>query len=254
MACSDPSNFEPFLKRLTARSVLTDEERQAILALPGYAFQVRSNHDFVRLGEEVSHACLVVEGNVARFGQTARGDRQITAFHLPGDMANLHSVVRPVGTSGLQALTTTLLLKVPHSALRKLAGRYAAIAEAFWRDCTVDAAILAQWVVNVGRRDSRTRIAHLMCELAIRYGAGDGAVRVFPLPCTQQHLADATGLTPVHVNRTLRSLREDDLLQFTNREARIADWSAMARLADFDGDYLQADCCSEKLERVLAPA
>lgn len=236
-----------------ARSVLTAEEQEAILDLPSYAEQVRPNRDFVRLGEEVSHACLIVEGQAGRFRQTATGDRQITAFHLPGDMANLHSVVRPVGTSALQALTTTTILKIPHISLRILARQHPALAEAFWRDCMVDAAILSQWVVNVGRRDAKTRIAHLMCELAIRYGAGSGPMRVFPLPCTQQHLADATGLTPVHVNRTLKSLRDEGLLNVMGREARIPDWSALAVVGDFDGDYLEADCRPDKLERVLAP-
>ena len=93
------AHLQQFLDRLTSRSVLTEEEQQAILNLPGHAEHVRSNRDFVRLNERVDHACLIVEGIVGRFGQNLDGKRQITAFHLPGDMADLHSVVQPAATS-----------------------------------------------------------------------------------------------------------------------------------------------------------
>jgi CRP-like cAMP-binding protein len=109
-----------------------------------------------------------VDGLVGRFDQNSLGARQITAFHIAGDMADLHSVVQPKATSALQALSTTTLLQVAHRDLRGIAARYPAIAEALWRDCIVDGAILAQWIVNVGRRDSKTRIAHLLCETAVR--------------------------------------------------------------------------------------
>src|SRR5690348_5711583 len=175
-------NLPLFLDRLTSRSVLTDEEQQAVLNLPGHAEQVQSNRDFVPLGTRLDHACLIVAGIVGRFDQNGEGTRQITAMHVPGDMCDLHSVVQPMPTSALQALSVATILRVPHAAIRATAARYPAVAEAFWRDCMVDAAILSEWVVNVGRRDAKARIAHLLCEMATRlHATGGGSDFVFDL-------------------------------------------------------------------------
>ena len=245
-------NLRLFLDRLTSRSVLSQKEEQAILNLPAYAAQVQANRDFVRLGEVVDHACLIVDGIAGRFGQNAEGARQITALHIAGDMADLHSVVQPTGTSSLQALCTVTILRVPHQALRATAGRYPAIAEAFWRDCMVDAAILSEWVVNVGRRDAKTRIAHLLCETAVRYRVdGQSEAVLFEFPVTQAHLADATGLTPVHVNRTLKALRDEGVVFVSGRTVHILDWDALVRLGEFDATYLQADSKPEARLRIV---
>lgn len=244
------SNLRPFLDRLTSRSVLSERERERILDLPVRVKQVRPNEDFVALGEQVDHACFVVEGLVGRFGQNAQGERQITALYIAGDMPDLHSIVQPTALWALQALTTSTLLQVPHAALRAAAAAHLAIAEAFWRDCTVDSGILSQWVVNVGRRDAQSRLAHLLCEMAWRYKAPttDGTV-VYELPMTQTQLADTTGLTPVHVNRTLKKLREIGTSHH-GRTVRIEDWDALAEIGDFDPTYLQADLKPEERLRI----
>lgn len=233
-------DLQPFLNRLTRRSVLSATEQQAILNLPTHAAQVRANHDFVRLGEVVSHACVIVDGIAGRFGQNADGERQITALHIAGDAADLHSVVQPKSASALQALSTVTLVRVPHQALRAIAGQYPAIAEAFWRDCVVDASVISQWVVNVGRRDAKVRIAHLLCEMAVRYQIDvQSDAILFEFPLTQVHIADATGLTSVHVNRTLMSLRDDGVVFLAQRMVHILDWAGLARLGEFDAGYLQ---------------
>lgn len=247
-------DLQRFLERLTSRSVLSDRERSAIQGLPAKTMRIAPNHDFVRLGERVDHACLIVEGLVGRFDQNAHGARQITALHIAGDMADLHSVVQPKVTSALQALSHVIVLRVPHDALRTVAATYPAIAEALWRDCMVDSMILAQWVINVGRRDARTRIAHLLCEMACRYHAADGTGPTsFKLRMTQSQLADATGLTSVHVNRSLKSLKEHGLT-FRSGTVRIEDWQALATMADFDSDYLQADIKPQERIRILDAA
>lgn len=108
-----------------------------------------------------------------------------------------------------------------------------------WTETLIDASIFREWVVNVGRRDSRARIAHLLCELAIRLeriGAGEDGT--FEFPVTQEQLADATGLTPVHTNRTLQQLRKDGLIQLTAKSLKILDWDGLREVGDFDGLYL----------------
>jgi CRP-like cAMP-binding protein len=251
MLNSAQSNLHPFVARLCRRSKLTTAEQERILALPVRVKQVATNHDFVESGEILDHACYVVEGLVGRFDQNARGERQITALHIAGDMPDLHSVVQPTATSALQAMSTSTILQIPHAALRGLAAAHPAIAEAFWRDCMVDSMVLAQWVVNVGRRDAQARLAHLLCEMACRYKATpvEGVV-AFELPMSQWQMAECAGLTPVHVNRTLKQLQKIGT-SFRNRRVRIEDWSALTRVGEFDRGYLQDDLRPEERIRIV---
>lgn len=240
MSLHDPNPLEPFVDRLVSRSDLGPAERNALLALPAYPAQIQTNRDFVRLGEVVEHATFVVAGLVGRFGQNREGSRQITAVHIPNDMANLHSVVAPDACAALQALSVTTILKVPHVALREATHRYPAIAEAFWRECVVDAAVLAEWVVNIGRRDAKSRLAHLLCEIACRMvGLGHKLGSHIPFPATQNHIADMSGLTSVHVNRSIQALRRDRVVDLSSRVIHILDWDRLAYIADFDPDYLR---------------
>lgn len=242
MPHSRPSGLRLFLDRLLARSVLNAEEQDAILGLRSNAILATRNTDIVDDGAAVDHACLVADGLVGSYGSCVDGRRQITSFFVSGDMADLHSVVAPKSGHALQALAPSTILRIRHVDLRAVAARYPAIAEAFWRDCVVDAAILAQWVVNVGSRDASTRTAHLLCELGIRLERVKiGTRERFPLAMTQTHLGEALGLTPVHVNRTLRSLRERSLLRLSGTELIVEDWPQLAEAGDFDDRYLQLD-------------
>jgi CRP-like cAMP-binding protein len=234
--------LQRFVQRLALRSMLTDKEVTALLGLGGQIKQVATHRDFVRQGEHVDHTCLVVEGLVGRFGQNAEGARQITCLHIPGDMADLPSVVCPKAGWGLSALTTTTLLAIPHIELRHVAAKFSGIAEAFWRDCVADGSIFSQWVVNVGRRDAISRVAHLFCEMAIRCEkAGQGDRSSFPLPITQTDLGDATGLTNVHVNRTLKELRDQSIVELRAGKITIHDWDRLVKTGDFDAAFMLLD-------------
>lgn len=253
MPQKNTANLQHFLDRLNLRSVLYADEQQAVLDLPSYTAQVTANHDHVALDEVTEHATLIVSGMLGRFGQNANGDRQITALHIAGDMANLQSVVEPRATSALQAMCTSTILRIPHDALRAMTGRHPALSEALWRDCMVDAGVLSQWVVNVGRRNATCRIAHLLCETATRYRAlGEGHAMRFEFPLTQSQIADATGITSVHVNRTLKAL--GDVVRVTRNTVQILDWDGLVRKGEFDADYLQANVKLAQRMRIAAMA
>ena len=251
MSHSTDHALQSFVERLTARSALTAAEQQVILELPTQSVSIKAHHDFVQEDAQTSYSCLIVSGLVGRFGQLNSGTRQITALHIPGDMADLHSAVRPIGIGGLHALTDTTIVKVPHDAIRRLAARFPAVAEALWRDCMLDAAVLMQWVVNVGRRNARTRLAHIFCEMAVRYGADRSALAEFAFPITQEQLGEATGLTGVHVNRTLKWLRDTKLLTLRGGTVTIHDWPKLVRVAEFDSAYLIADTGPDRQRRLL---
>lgn len=210
-----------------------------MLGLKGHAKLVAPQVDFVLQGEEVEHACLIVKGLAGRFGRNSEGARQITCLYLPGDMGDLPSVVSPKAGWGLVALTGTTILCVAHADLRRITAMHPGLAEAFWRDCVADGSIFSEWVVNVGRRDAITRIAHLLCEMAIRSEqAGHGDRCSFALPLTQADLGDATGLTSVHVNRTLRELRTRSAVTFHKGRVTVPDWDELVSIGEFNADFM----------------
>lgn len=109
-----------------------------------------------------------------------------------------------------------------------------------WLDTLVDGSIFREWILNIGRRQARERLAHLFCEFSLRLKvAGLGLDNAYELPMTQEHLADATGMTAVHINRTLKALEKDGLIERVSpRAIRIGDWRKLAAAGDFDSAYL----------------
>jgi CRP-like cAMP-binding protein len=248
MSSPQGSALQLFVNRLASRSILTAEEESALLGLQGRFKQVAAHVDFVRVGDVVDHSCLVVEGLVGRFGQNRDGARQITCLYIPGDMADLPLVVSPKSGWGLAALTGTTILRLPHAELRGVAARHPGIAEALWRDCVAEGSIFSEWVVNIGRRGALARIAHLLCELAVRCErAGHGDRHSFPLPITQADLGDATGLTSVHVNRVLRELRTQSIVTMRGGIVTIHDREKLISVGDFDDGFLLLDGPSPRL-------
>ena len=238
-ATSYKGALERFLRRLLLRSRLTGADQAGILALPGEEVRTAAHRDIVRLGTRMTHSCLVVDGLVGRFDQLANGHRQITALHIVGDFCDLHSLVVPEAGWGLQSLTDSVVRMVPHEALAELIESSPAIAMAFWRDTVVDGLVLAKWNSALGRRSAKARLAHLLCEMGLRFEqAGIGEHCDFDFPITQAQLADVLGITAVHLNRTMQALRQDGLLTTSGSRFRLPDRNRLCQVAQFDPAYL----------------
>ncbi len=234
--------LETFVRRLASLSPLSEEDISSLLRLSAQPVRLRANCDIVLPGQEFEHACLVVTGIVARFVQLSDGRRQFTAFHMPGDIADIHRVARPSVGSALQTLGTATIVQVPASERKSLALTSPSIAQGFWAYAAVDAAALAQWAVNLGRRDAKCRMAHFLCEIGVRSEySGVGTRNEFILEASQSQIGDALGLTSVHVNRTLKGLRESGLLSTEERIVRVPNWASLAAVGDFDPLYLQLE-------------
>lgn len=245
-------SLESFTSRLAARTLLMPGERAALAGLPYDTRPLLPGQAFIEAGKVVQHVDIVSSGMAARFDITDEGARLLTALHLPGDPVNPRSIVQLRSSSGHIALVPTTIARVPITALRRVAARLPGVAEALWREAALEADITRQWMVNIGRRDSKTRIAHLLCELALRSGSREVAGEiVFPMPLTQEHLADITGLTPVHVNRVLRGLREENLVVLHDREAHILHWRRLVAAGEFRPNYLHIPATSEESLRLL---
>jgi CRP-like cAMP-binding protein len=234
--------LEAFVDRLGALSPLTRDDVAALMSLSGEAVRYRGSVDIELPGQVFEQGCLVVSGVVARFVQLSDGRRQFTAVHIPGDMADIHRVATPMAGSALQTLTTAMVLRVPAKSLRSVAFKSPTITQAFWAYSAVDAAVLTQWAVNLGRRDAKTRMAHFLCEMSLRSEySGQGTRNEFLLEASQAQIGDALGITAVHVNRTLKALKQTKVVSIDDRIIRVLDWALLRAIGGFDPAYLQLD-------------
>ena len=240
MSILDQSAPDLFIDRLSALSPLPQEARAALSAITGRAQQGRANSDILPVHPQANYACLIIAGLAGRFEQMGDGNRQITALHVVGDMVGLEALAMPDVYFPTQALSTVTVLCIPLAALRSVAADFPSVAQAFWAYSAVSAAVLAKWTANLGRKSAQGRMAHLLCEMGLRIEQGGQGNRLhYTLEATQTQLADALGLTSVHVNRTLRALKVAGLISCKGRVVHIHDWPRLAVLGDFCADYLQ---------------
>jgi CRP-like cAMP-binding protein len=142
----------------------------------------------------------------------------------------------------IQMLTPGDVALVPAAAVEELAFKHPTIGKALWLETLVDGSIFREWIANVGRRNARARVAHLLCEFTVRlHTAGLTNSSRYELPMTQEQLGDATGLTGVHVNRTMQGLRTDGLISSDKRAITIENWKALTIAGDFDTAYLHPE-------------
>jgi CRP-like cAMP-binding protein len=161
---------------------------------------------------------------------------------MVGDFIDLQHLFLNIADHNVQALTDLATIRIDRKALQDLALERPAVGRARWIDALVDSSIYREWVVNVGRRSARARIAHVLCEVYLRSeAAGFASDGKFELPLTQEQLGDVTGLTPVHVNRTLKSLVEDGIVHRDRRFISFSDWRTVAAIGDFNPTYLHLD-------------
>jgi CRP-like cAMP-binding protein len=185
---------------------------------------------------------LLLSGYAYRHKVTGDGQRQIMAIHLPGEFLDLQNSFLGVADHNVQALTRCEIAVLPVVALQELAESHPLVGRAMWIDTLIDAAIYREWLVNVGRRNALSRLAHLLCEFALRLEqAGLAGERGYELPMTQEQLADTTGLTSVHVNRVLKELGHRRLIQRNKRAVTILDWAGLQDVGDFSSRYLHIE-------------
>ena len=230
----------PLLVTLERHLALSGPERAAVNAVPVTLESRRAGEAVVHAGDRPSRSFLILSGLLATSKVAmAEGQVQITCFHLPGDMPDLQSLHLAVLDSDIRALTDCQLAFMAHQDLRRLCEQHPRLAALLWRTTLVDAAIYREWVVNMGQRPAINRIAHVFCELMLRMeAAGLAQSKSCYLGLTQQHLSEATGLSPVHINRTLQELRAQGLITFAQGRLTIHNWERLVELGDFRSDFL----------------
>ena len=232
----------PLIRKLESIADLTREEKEALLNVPMVVKTFPADHDIVSIGDRPSECCLILDGWACRYKMLPDGARQIMSFHIPGDIPDLQSLHLKTMDHSLGTLTPTKAALIQHRDMNHLIRRYEGISVALWRDTLIDAAIFREWMVGIGRRTAHERIAHVLCEMATKLRMvelNDG--HSYPWPVTQQEVADALGLTDVHVNRVLRDLRESGLITLTRGRFVAVDWERLKQLGQFEPSYLHLE-------------
>ena len=230
------------IRKLESIAILSNEERHAIKNLPVRVQTLNARQDIVRDGDKPSHCCLIISGWACRYKLLSQGNRQIFSFHVAGDIPDLQSLHVHTMDHSLATVTTATVAFISHESLREMTACHPGIASLFWRDTLIDAGIFREWMVGIGRRSAFERISHLFCEMYLKLNAvGLAGDYRCPMPVTQVDIADALGLTPVHVNRVLKNMRGQALVTLRSHTLVIQAWDELLRISEFDPTYLHLD-------------
>jgi len=229
--------------KLSTRVELTDGDRDAIAAMPFKLRTIDPSTYMLREGQRPQRCAFVIDGFAYRQKLTPDGEREIVSILMPGDFIDLQNLFLEESDHDVQALTRITVAEIAIPALREAVAQCPRIASALWTEVLIEASIHREWLLNIGRRNAKMRLAHLLCEYAARLRASsmmaedDG----YELPMTQEQIGDALGLTPVHVNRVLKSLETEGLITRRKRQIGVADWHALRDAAEFNERYLHLD-------------
>lgn len=222
---------------------LSSEEKTALHKLGSRRVRVYAPREDIALqGDSPVGVTLLLSGYACRYRILEDGRRQIVALFLPGDLCDPHVFILREMDHSIGALSAAHLAEIDRDTILDVLERYPRITRALWWCTMVDEAIAREWIVSVGARSARERMAHLFCELYARLDtvglAHDG---VCDMPLTQSELAEALGITPVHTNRTLQGLRAERLVTVKAGRLHLHDFDALAEAGLFSTAYLHLD-------------
>lgn len=227
------------IRHLSGYSRLGDVETALLDAACKNVREFPAGHHLIREGDAPDPVFVMLDGWACGYKILPDGGRQIISFLLPGDFCDVHIAILQAIDHNIMTLTKARVASLPRAEMEVLIQANANLTQAFWWSQLVDQSILRSWIASMGRRKSVERVAHLMCELYIRMrNIGLASDDECKMPLTQLVLADALGLTPVHVNRVLRELKEAEVMELSQGSLKIIDSSKLAEIAGFDGNYL----------------
>jgi CRP-like cAMP-binding protein len=226
-------------RKLALHTLLDDEARQALGNFLGQPHEFAAGALIARAGEPADLISIIGDGAACRMALLPGGGRQIHSILLAGDAADVEASLLLTRSDYIQAITRCFVWSIPKSRLAALPRTPNGLAEGFLREATITAETTREWVVNLGRRSANQRIAHLLCELCTRMDSmGVGTEGVYPFPFVQQDIADAQGLSVVHVNRVMKHLRGLGLFELRAKKLRVLNRKMLEETALFDAGYL----------------
>jgi len=203
------------------------------------SIRLPKNRDVVVAGRNYSKLFVDHEGWLLRYKILHNGDRQIVDFVLPGQIFGLQACLFSTSLYSATTITEVSLSSIPLHAIDYMIEKTPKLAKALFWSAVYDSAILGERLIDTARRSAYERVSHLLLELFVRTKVAEPSEGMsFEMPLTQELIGSALGLTTVHVNRTLRSLREDKLIAISGKLVTILDFDALCQVSDFDSCYL----------------
>lgn len=235
--------MSPLIRKLEQFVRLSPADRAILVRVA--AERVRnfgSRIDIMREGDKPKDVHLILSGWACRYKQLEDGRRQVVSFFLPGDICDLNVFILTEMDHSIGTITPVTIADLPREFFDEIGAGHPRIATAFWWESLVNASIQREWTMNLGQRTASERIAHMLCEIFFRLrlaGLTHGETCDFPL--TQSDLADATGLSKVHVNRTLQELRSASLIVLKGKTLVVPDLERLMSAGLFNPNYLHMD-------------
>jgi CRP-like cAMP-binding protein len=228
--------------KLEAFTRLSASDRAALSEVTRNFRYVDARRDVIGEGDKPRYVHLVLDGWACRYKQLPDGKRQIVALFVPGDFCDVNVYILKAMDHSIGAITRLKVAMITPEEMNALTAERPRITQALWWHELVTAAVQREWTLNLGQRSAYERLAHLLIELYLRLKAvGRARDGRCDFPLTQNDLADATGLTSVHVNRTLQELRRDGLIELERKQLQILDLDRMMDVSMFNMNYLHLD-------------
>jgi CRP-like cAMP-binding protein len=228
------------MRRLEEFTPLSEDDRAQLAWLSTQsAHTIPPKQDLIRAGDEPRSLFLILDGWASRYRILENGRRQIVDFAVPGDLCDLNLFILNAMDHSIGAITRLRVAELGREVFHNIVTTHPNITTALWWQELVSKSINREWIVNVAQRPAKERIAHLFCEMFLRLesvGLTDGFSCDFPP--TQSDIADATGLTPVHVNRSIQELRRSGLIELERQKLTIPNMQALQNAALFNAEYL----------------
>ncbi|AZO08601.1 MULTISPECIES: Crp/Fnr family transcriptional regulator [unclassified Mesorhizobium] len=235
--------LEPLYLNLGQHDVLSDAEKALLAGAMSSEKYFVPGEDIVTMGSRPSFSTLILDGFAARYKVLENGGRQFTALHVAGDFVDLHAFLLRTMDHGIIALSPCHIIAADHTKLRAITEKAPHLTRLLWLDTLVDGAIHREWIVAMGRRSRMAHLAHLICELFVRLQVVKKTREMsFHLPLSQAELADVLGLSVVHMNRVIGTLRRMNVISWANHMITILNWDRLAEIAEFDPTYLSMTC------------
>lgn len=230
--------YTKFADRLASVAELSASDLDLLAKMPLALRHFASHEDILHKGDQPDRCCLLLQGYLCWRDADNEGG-QISSIYVAGDMPDVQLLDWPKADADLSTLGPAVVAFVPHGFFHEATSLSPSLARALSVLSLADTALLRNWIINLGSRDSLTRVAHLICEVAVRLRAvGQARDYQFPSPFTQSDLAAACGISAVHANRIIQELRRKHLLHWQSKTITITDWRALVHLAGFNPDYL----------------
>ncbi|MBW8908976.1 MAG: Crp/Fnr family transcriptional regulator [Mesorhizobium sp.] len=231
--------LEPLYLNLGQHDALSEAEKALLAGAMSVEKYFGTGEDIVAEFSRPGVSTLIIDGLAARYKVLEDGGRQFTSLQVAGDFVDLHAFLLKTMDHGIVALSPCHVVVADHGKLKAITEQAPHLTRLLWLDTLVDGAIHREWIVAMGRRSKTSHLAHLICELFVRLQVVKKTSDMsFHLPLSQAELADVLGLSVVHMNRVIGTLRRMDVISWASHRITILDWQRLVQIAEFDPTYL----------------